>query len=104
MLATSLLCDWPCKPAESPEPTKLTTCFCTLSSKSSTWDLGATPQIWEQYSTHGRVVKIQDGFRNKETLGPIKGVHFPSSSLCNSLYIFASSPYIEQRSSQANEN
>ena len=51
-------CDGACKSAESPEPTKLTTRFCTRSSRSSPWDLGAPPQIWEQYSIHGRMVDL----------------------------------------------
>ena len=52
------MCDRASKSEESPEPTKLTTHSCTQSSRSSPWDLGAPPQIWEQYSIHGRMVDL----------------------------------------------
>ena len=38
--------------------------------------------------TNGRFVKIQDGFRSRETLSLTKGVHFPCSSLSNGLNIW----------------
>ena len=39
----------------------------------STPDMGTVLHTWP----NGRFVQIQDGFRSKETLGHIKGVHFP---------------------------
>ena len=78
-LATPFLCDRACKSAERLEPTKLNTPFCTLSSRSSVWDFGAPPQIWDQLNSihgpNGSFVKIQDGFTSQETLGHRKGLY-----------------------------
>ena len=49
-----------------------------------TRDRGTVLHTWP----NGRFVQLQDRFRNKETLGPIKGAHFPWSSLGNGLYIW----------------
>ena len=57
---------------ESPEPTKLTTRFCTQSSRSSP-AMGTVLHTWP----NGRFVQIQDGFRSKEMPGPIKRDQFP---------------------------
>ena len=46
-----------------------------------------TPDM-EQYSINGKFVQIQDGFRSKEMLGPIKGAPFPGVSLGNRLYMW----------------
>ena len=69
----SLLCDRACKSEERLKPTKLTTRLCTRSSRSSPWDLGAPPQIWEQYSIHDRMVdsyiyKMDSGLRKRWAL------------------------------------
>ena len=47
-------------------------------------NMGTVLHTWP----NGRFVQIQDGFRGKETLGPIKGAHIPWSSLGNGLYIW----------------
>ena len=62
-----------CKSEESPKPTKLTTRFCTRSSRSSPWDLGAPPQVWEQYSIHGRMVDLYRYKMDSGNAGPYKG-------------------------------
>ena len=51
---------------------------------SSTPDMGTVLHTW----SNGRFVQIQDGFRSNKMLGPMKGAHFPWSSLCNGLYIW----------------
>ena len=43
----------------------------------TTPDMGTVLHTWP----NGRFVQIQDGFRSKETLGPLNGAHFPWSSL-----------------------
>ena len=70
MLATSLQCDKACKSEESPEPTKLTTRFCTQSNRSSHGTLDHHPRYVTQYSIHGLMLdlyryKMDSGVRKR---------------------------------------